>query len=254
MVIEPIAHIENAYTSKFGVPRQSGLVEEVLSRIVFEPEFRAAEALRGIEEFSHLWLIWGFHQALRKNGENPGREEAPGGGRGTGSAGSPEDPGAPAKAWSPTVRPPRLGGNERIGVFATRSPYRPNALGLSSVRLAGVKQERSRGTVLLVAGADLMNGTPIYDIKPYLPSADCHPDAAGGFTDRREKRRAAVRIPEEELRKLPAEDRTALEKVLAEDPRPAYQDDPGRVYAFEFAGRTVRFRAEGETLTVISIH
>ena len=222
MTLKIIARIENAYTSKFGVPRQSGLVEEVISRIVFEPEYRAAEALRGIEGFSHLWLIWGFHEANREE-------------------------------WRPTVRPPRLGGNTRIGVFATRSPYRPNALGLSSVRLTGVEKTKEQGHTLLVAGADLMNGTPIYDIKPYLPSADCHPDATGGFTDEREKRRVRVILPEEEAGCLLPRDREALRSVLEEDPRPAYQEDPERIYAFEFAGKRIRFRVEGQTLTVLSI-
>ena len=222
MEISAIARVENAYTSKFGVPRQSGLVEAVISRIVFEPAYRAEEAIRGLDGFTHLWLIWGFHEAKREG-------------------------------WSPTVRPPRLGGNTRIGVFATRSPYRPNGLGLSSVRLTGTEKTRDRGTVLLVAGADLMNGTPIYDIKPYLPSADCHPDAAGGFTESREKRRVRVYLPENEGRHMTAEHRTALEKVLAEDPRPAYQGDPERVYAFEFAGQTVRFRVAGDLLTVLAI-
>lgn len=219
MEITPIAWIENAYTSKFGVPRQSGLVEEVVSRIVFEPEYRAEEALRGIVDFSHLWLIWGFHE-LHGNG------------------------------WSPTVRPPRLGGNTRVGVFATRSPYRPNPLGLSSVRLLGVERTKEQGCVLRVAGADLMNGTPIYDIKPYLPSADSHPEAAGGFTEIREKRRVSVVLPETVGERLSPEDRAALEKVLAEDPRPAYQEDPERIYAFEFAGKTVRFQVREGVLTV----
>jgi len=214
-----IAHIENAYTSKFGVPRQSGLVEEVLSRIVFEPEYRVAEALRGIEDFSHLWLIWGFHEARREG-------------------------------WSPTVRPPRLGGNTRIGVFATRSPYRPNSLGMSSVRLIRTEKTTDRGNTLLVAGADLMNGTPIYDIKPYLPSADCHPEASGGFTD---ARRLRVAIPETEGKKMRPADLTALEKVLAEDPRPAYQEDPARIYAFEFAEKTIRFRVRDGLLSVTDI-
>ncbi len=222
MELKVIAHIENAYTSKFGVPRQSGLVDEVVSRIVFEPEYRVAEALRGIGDFSHLWLIWGFHQAN-------------------------------LEGWSPTVRPPRLGGNTRIGVFATRSPYRPNGLGLSSVRLTAVEKTPDCGTVLRVAGADLMDGTPIYDIKPYLPSADSHPDAAGGFTDSREKRRVRVVIPEGEGAKLEEEHRKALAKVLAEDPRPAYQDDPDRIYAFEFAERNISFQVKEDTLTVISI-
>ena len=222
MELQIIAHIENAYTSKFGVPRQSGLVEEVISRIVFAPDFRAAEALRGLEGFSHLWLIWGFHELNREG-------------------------------WSPTVRPPRLGGNTRMGVFATRSPYRPNPLGLSCVKLLGTEKTRDRGTVLRVAGADLMDGTPIYDIKPYLPSADCHPEASGGFTDRNEKRRVQVTIPEEEGAKLSPEDLRALEGLLREDPRPAYQEDPARVYAFEFAGKTVRFHVRDGLLTVEQI-
>ena len=220
--MEIIARIENDYTSKFGVPRQSGLVEEVLSRIIFEPKYRIPEALRGIEAFSHLWLIWGFHRAERED-------------------------------WSPTVRPPRLGGNRRIGVFATRSPYRPNGLGLSCVRLTAVREAPGQGTVLEVAGADLMNGTPIYDIKPYLPYADAHPEASGGFTAAVEKRHVRVQIPETLRDALPPASLTALEKVLSEDPRPAYQEDPERVYAFEFAGKTVQFRVEGKELSVTAI-
>ena len=216
-----IARIRNGYDGKFGVPRQSGLVEEVVSDIVFEPEYRVAEALRGIEEFSHLWLIWAFDRAEREE-------------------------------WSPTVRPPRLGGNKRVGVFATRSPYRPNAIGLSCVRLAAV-EKGSEGTVLKVAGADLMNGTPIYDIKPYLPYADCRPEATGGFTDRTEKRRVEVEIPSGLAEKIPEEERKALEAVLREDPRPAYQDDPERIYAFEFGGRHIEFRVEKGKLKVLEI-
>ena len=216
-----IARIRNAYDGKFGVPRQSGLVEQVVSTIVFEPEYRVAEALRGIEEFSHLWLIWSFDRAERET-------------------------------WSPTVRPPRLGGNQRVGVFATRSPFRPNAIGLSCVKLLGV-EKGSEGTVLKVTGADLMNGTPIYDIKPYLPYADCRPEATGGFTDRTEKRRVEVEIPEEYAGQMTAEDLEALKAVLREDPRPAYQDDPERIYAFEFAGKNVRFVVEGKVLKVVSI-
>lgn len=216
-----IARIRNGYDGKFGVPRQSGLVEEVISTVVFEPEYRVAEALRGIEEFSHLWLIWAFDRAEREE-------------------------------WSPTVRPPRLGGNTRVGVFATRSPYRPNAIGLSCVRLTAV-EKGSEGTVLKVAGADLMNGTPIYDIKPYLPYADCRPEATGGFTDRTEKRRVEVEIPADVAEKIPEEERNALEAVLREDPRPAYQDDPDRVYAFEFGGRHVEFKVDGGLLTVLEI-
>ena len=216
-----IARIYNAYDGKFGVPRQSGLVEEVVSTIVFEPEYRVPEALRGIEAFSHLWLIWAFDRTEREN-------------------------------WSPTVRPPRLGGNQRIGVFATRSPYRPNPIGLSCVRLIGVGKG-SEGTVLKVAGADLVNGTPIYDIKPYLPYADCKTDATGGFTDRTEKRRVEVEIPEELAGKMDEERLQALKAVLREDPRPAYQEDPERIYAFEFGGKHVVFRVENGVLTVLRI-
>ena len=216
-----IARIRNDYDGKFGVPRQSGLVEEVVSTIVFEPEYRVPEALRGIEAFSHLWLIWAFDRTEREN-------------------------------WSPTVRPPRLGGNQRIGVFATRSPYRPNPIGLSCVRLIGIGKG-SEGTVLKVSGADLVNGTPIYDIKPYLPYADCKTDATGGFTDRTEKRRVEVEIPEELAGKMDEERLQALKAVLREDPRPAYQEDPERVYAFEFGGKHVEFLVENGVLTVLRI-
>ena len=214
-----IARIHNSYDGKFGVPRQSGLVEQVVSTIVFEPEYRVDEALRGIEEFSHLWLIWAFDRAERET-------------------------------WSPTVRPPRLGGNQRVGVFATRSPYRPNAIGLSCVKLTGVEKGKD-GITLKVAGADLMNGTPIYDIKPYLPYADCRPEATGGFTDRTEKRTVEVEIPDEIAAGMDPEELEALKAVLEQDPRPAYQDDPERVYAFEFGGKNVRFRVEGKRLKVI---
>ena len=216
-----IARIHNAYDEKFGVPRQSGLANEVLSEIVFEKEYRVDEALRGIEDFSHLWLIWAFDRTEREE-------------------------------WSPTVRPPRLGGNRRVGVFATRSPFRPNAIGLSCVRLVG-KEKTGEGTVLKVAGADLMNGTPIYDIKPYLPYADCKPEATGGFTDRAEKRTVQVDIPTEMSRKLTPEEETALRAVLKEDPRPAYQEDPERVYGFRFAGKEIRFKVLDGTLTVIDV-
>jgi len=216
-----IARIRNGYDGKFGVPRQSGLVEEVISTVVFEPEYRVAEALRGIEGFSHIWLIWAFDRAEREG-------------------------------WSPTVRPPRLGGNKRVGVFATRSPYRPNAIGLSCVRLTAV-ETGGEGPVLKVAGADLMNGTPIYDIKPYLPYADCRPEATGGFTDRTEKRRVAVEIPAALAEKIPEEERKALAAVLREDPRPAYQDDPDRLYAFEFGGKHVEFRVGDGVLRVEAI-
>ena len=216
-----IARIHNPYDSKFGVPRQSGLADQVVSTVVFEPEYRVQEALRGIEEFSHLWLIWAFDRAEREE-------------------------------WSPTVRPPRLGGNQRVGVFATRSPYRPNAIGLSCVRLLGMEKS-GEGTVLKVAGADLMNGTPIYDIKPYLPYADCRPEATGGFTDRTEKRTVKVDIPGKTAKGINAQELEALKAVLEQDPRPAYQDDPERVYAFEFGGKHVEFKVNDHVLTVTEI-
>ena len=220
--MEPIAFIRNDFSSKFGVPRQSGLVPELLSEIEFAPAYRVPEAVRGIEDWSHLWLIWSFHKAGRAG-------------------------------WSPTVRPPRLGGNTRVGVFATRSPFRPNSIGLSCVKLEQVRMDPERGPILVVSGADLMNGTPILDIKPYLPLADCHPEATGGFTDTHEKRTVEVVCPEALLQLLPAESRQGLLGVLHEDPRPAYQDDPERVYGFGFAGYNVRFRVEGHVLTVIEI-
>jgi len=213
-----IARIHNAYDEKFGVPRQSGLAGEVISDIVFEEEYRAEEALRGIEEFSHLWLIWAFDRTERDT-------------------------------WSSTVRPPRLGGNKRVGVFATRSPFRPNAIGLSCVKLTGMEKTRE-GIVLKVAGADLVNGTPIYDIKPYLPYTDCHPEATGGFTDREEKRQVQVAFAPAAAEKLTAEDRQALADVLKEDPRPAYQDSPERIYGFRFGGKEIRFSVRNGVLTV----
>ncbi len=213
-----IARIHNAYDEKFGVPRQSGLAEEVVSTVVFEEEYRVPEALRGIEDFSHLWLIWAFDRAERDT-------------------------------WSPTVRPPRLGGNKRVGVFATRSPFRPNAIGLSCVKLLGT-EKTAEGTVLKVAGADLVNGTPIYDIKPYLPYADCRTEATGGFTDEVEKRTAIVRFSGEARKRLTEEEMKALESVLKEDPRPGYQTDPEREYAFSFGGKNIRFRVADGILTV----
>ena len=217
-VIRPIAHIESDFPEKFGIPRQALIVEELRARVVFEEEFRSDDALRGIEGFSHLWLIWQFSENLRAE-------------------------------YSPTVRPPRLGGNTRLGVFATRSPFRPNALGLSCVRLLGLEKDEKKGTVLLVAGADLMDGTPIYDVKPYLPYADSHPEAACGFApDPGATLHVAFASGAEE--KIPEDKREALRGVLANDPRPRYQHDPERVYAMSFAGLTLRFRVEGETLTV----
>ena len=216
-----IARIHNAYDEKFGVPRQSGLAEEVISTVVFEEEFRVAEALRGIEEFSHLWLIWAFDRAERDT-------------------------------WSPTVRPPRLGGNKRVGVFATRSPFRPNAIGLSCVRLLGV-EKTPEGNVLKVAGADLVNGTPIYDIKPYIPYADSRTDATGGFTDDVEKRTVNVEFSEAAGKQLTAEEQRELKAVLKEDPRPAYQENPEREYVFGFAGKQIHFRVRDNILTVTMV-
>lgn len=221
MEIIPIAHIYNSFDTKFGIPRQSGLVPELISEIVFEPEFRNPDALRGIEGFDRLWLIWHFSEARRES-------------------------------WSATVRPPRLGGNIRMGVFATRSPFRPNPLGLSCVQLIEVRQER-RGPVLRVAGADLMDGTPIFDIKPYLPYADAFPDAHGGFTDETRRETLAVEIPPECLARIPAAQREALRGVLAQDPRPTYQDDPERVYGMAFAGVDVRFTVSNGVLHVVEV-
>ena len=219
--VKVIARIRSDFPEKFGIPRQSGLVPELRAKVVFEPEFCSADALRGIEGFSHLWHIWQFSAAVRDT-------------------------------WSPTVRPPRLGGNERVGVFATRSPFRPNAIGLSCVKLEGVRHEDGLGDVLIVSGADLMDGTPIYDVKPYLPYADAHPEALGGFAPS-PKETIAVDCPPELLAKLPEGRREALLGVLAQDPRPQYQHDPERVYGMSFGGWDVKFRVRGETLEVLSL-
>ena len=222
MEFHPIAHIRSDFSEKFGIPRQSGLVEELTADVVFEPEYRDPSALRGLEGFSHLWLIWEFSKARREG-------------------------------WSPTVRPPRLGGNKRLGVFATRSPFRPNPIGLSCVRLVEVRQERELGPVLVVAGADLLDGTPIYDIKPYLPYADCKPEATGGFAAQPKGADLEVNCPAALLDAVPPEKRAALLAVLAQDPRPQYQDDSSRIYGMAFAGLEVRFRVEGDRLTVMEI-
>lgn len=219
--LKVIARMESQFPSKFGIPRQSGLVEELRSTVVFEPEFRNPDALRGMEGFSHLWLIWGF-SANRREG------------------------------WSPTVRPPRLGGNERLGVFATRSPFRPNPLGLSCVKLERVELSTPKGPVLHVSGADLMDGTPIYDIKPYVPYADCRPEAREGFATPPEGR-LRVEIPPEVERRILPERREALRGVLSWDPRPHYQDDPQRVYGMSFAGMEVKFTVAGEVLMVVEV-
>jgi tRNA-Thr(GGU) m(6)t(6)A37 methyltransferase TsaA len=216
-----IAHIRTDFPTKFGIPRQSGLVNELKAEIVFAPEYRCAEALRGLDGFSHIWLIWQFSEALRDD-------------------------------WSSTVRPPRLGGNKRMGVFATRSPFRPNAIGLSCVKLENIAQTE-QGPVLTVSGADLMDGTPILDIKPYLPLSDCRPEASGGFAAEHEDYALEVCVPEELLVRVEKSKRAALKAVLSQDPRPAYHSDSERVYGFEFAGYEVKFTVKGNVLTVCEI-
>ena len=218
--IEPIARIRSDFPTKFGIPRQAGIVDELESTVVFEPEYRHDEALRGLESFSHIWLIWQFSENLRTG-------------------------------WSPTVRPPRLGGNMRMGVFATRSPFRPNALGLSCVRLLGLEKHSRCGTVLRVAGADLMDGTPVFDIKPYVPYADCHPEASAGFAPDPGARLDVSFLPGT-VKCIPADKLAALRGVLANDPRPRYQHSPERVYALEFAGCEVKFTVDENRLTVVS--
>ncbi|MBR4549347.1 MAG: tRNA (N6-threonylcarbamoyladenosine(37)-N6)-methyltransferase TrmO [Oscillospiraceae bacterium] len=219
--IKTIARLHSDLPDKFGLPRQAGIVEELEGRIVFEPEYRNPDALRGLEGFSHLWLIWQFSESVRED-------------------------------FSPTVRPPRLGGNARLGVFATRSPFRPNALGLSCVRLLGIETDPALGPVLRVGGADLMDGTPIYDIKPYLPYADSRPEASAGFAPDPGETLEVVFAPGTE-EKIPAEKRAALRGVLAQDPRPRYQKDPERVYGLAFAGQNVKFRVENGCVTVTEV-
>ena len=220
--LKVIARIHTDLPEKFGLPRQSGLIPELRGRIVFEPEYRSADAVRGVEGYSHLWLIWQFSKAVRDT-------------------------------WSPLVRPPRLGGNEKMGVFATRSPFRPNAIGLSSVELERVELDRELGPVIYVCGVDLMDGTPIFDIKPYLAYADSHPDAVGGWTDVVERKYLQVECREELLEKVHPAQHKALLAVLANDPRPRYQDDPQRIYGLTFAQWNVKFRVEGETLHVTEV-
>ena len=220
--MEIIARVHSDFGEKFGIPRQSGLVEALESTVVFEPAFRNADALRGIEEFSHLWLIWQFSKAAEKG-------------------------------WSPTVRPPRLGGNTRMGVFATRSPFRPNHMGLSCVRLLGLENTASFGTVLKIGGADLLDGTPILDIKPYIPYADSRPEASGGFTDRTGDFLLDVDFPQPLLRQLPENKREAVLGVLSHDPRPSYQNDPARVYGLNFSDFNIQFTVQDKTLTVLTV-
>lgn len=224
--MKAIARIHNDLKSKFGLPRQSGLAPSLLSKIVFEPEFRNADALRGLEGFSHIWIIWDFSESH-------------------------------VEEWSPTVRPPRLGGNRRMGVFATRSPFRPNPIGLSCVRLESIDLDTPDGPVLIVSGADLMNGTPIFDIKPYLPGSDSRPDARDGFVGEHKQKLLEVVIPEKAIaalgKRLDKPQITALREILSQDPRPAYHDDPDRIYTLEYAGLEVRFRADSTTATVTGL-
>ncbi len=217
-----IARVRNDFPTKFGLPRQSGLAESLRSLIVFEKAFRVPEALRGLEAFSHIWLIWGFHQARRD-------------------------------AWSPTVRPPKLGGNTRMGVFATRSPFRPNALGLSCVRLERIVDLGEAGRALLVSGADMMDGTPVYDVKPYLPYADCRPEAVGGFADAHVSDAVPVDFPAALLARVPEDRRAALLEALRQDPRPAYQADDTRVYGMPYAGLDIRFCVQDSVLRVCDV-
>ena len=220
--ITAIAYIRTDFSSKFGIPRQSGLVDELEATIVFEPEYRNPDALRGIEEYSHLWLLWQFSECIDKE-------------------------------WTPTVRPPRLGGNKRMGVFATRSPFRPNPIGLSCVKLLGIDKTEKYGCVIRVSGADLLDGTPIYDIKPYLPYVDSHPEASNGFALEEKGAQVNVNFPDELIKIIPEAKREALVSVLAQDPRPAYQDIPDRIYGLEFAGFDVRFTVCNKELNVTEI-
>ena len=220
--MKTIARIHTDFPTKFGIPRQSGIIDSLQGRIVFEPEYRNAEAVRGLEEFSHIWILWEFSEAVRDK-------------------------------WSPTVRPPRLGGNVRKGVFATRSPFRPNPIGLSSVKLESVEIDPKLGPVLHVSGADLMDGTPIYDIKPYIAYTDSHPDAVSGFASKPAEYLLEVDFPEALLQSVPEHQRESLIAVLQHDPRPQYHDDPKRVYGMAFGGMEVKFKVEEGLLTVVGI-
>ncbi|MFV0352594.1 MAG: tRNA (N6-threonylcarbamoyladenosine(37)-N6)-methyltransferase TrmO [Oscillospiraceae bacterium] len=220
--LKTIAHMKSDFSSKFGIPRQSNIVDTLQSTIVFEPDYRNPNALRGLESFTHIWLIWGFSETERDT-------------------------------WSPTVRPPRLGGNARMGVFASRSPFRPNALGLSAVKISSIQQHPKLGPLIHVLGADLMDNTPIYDIKPYLPFADCHPEATGGYASAAPTPVLTVNIAENVIAPLPPQNRKALHDVLALDPRPSYQNDPNRVYGMPFAGFEIKFSVCDNVLTVHKI-
>ncbi|MBQ3554452.1 MAG: tRNA (N6-threonylcarbamoyladenosine(37)-N6)-methyltransferase TrmO [Clostridia bacterium] len=221
-IIKPIAYIRTDFKEKFGIPRQSGRAPSLCGRIVFLPEYRNPDAIRGLAEFSHIWLLFDFSESHRET-------------------------------WSATVRPPRLGGNARVGVFASRSPFRPNPIGLSSVRLEGIEQTENEGEVLIVSGVDLLDMTPIYDIKPYLPFSDCHPDAVGGYADTVCDMKLSVEFPERLLSLLPKEKQEAVIECLTEDPRPAYQDDANRIYSMNFSGFDIRFRVAENCLTVTEV-
>lgn len=221
-IMKIIGHIHTDFTTKFGIPRQSGIVKEAAGKIVFEKEYRIKEAFRGLDGFSHIWILWQFSEAVREN-------------------------------WSPTVRPPMLGGNKRVGVFATRSPYRPNNIGLSAVKLEKIDLETNEGPVLYVSGVDLMDGTPIYDVKPYLPYADSIPDAVGGFADEVENKELEVIFPSELADIVPEEKMPALMGILSDDPRPTYKEDSDREYGMEFGGYEIGFKVKDGVLTVIRV-
>ncbi|HJA93338.1 MAG TPA: tRNA (N6-threonylcarbamoyladenosine(37)-N6)-methyltransferase TrmO [Candidatus Eisenbergiella merdipullorum] len=220
--MKAIAHIRTDFHEKFGIPRQSGLVESLEGRIIFEPEFRHPDAVRGLDQFSHIWLLWQFSENEKKG-------------------------------WSVTVRPPRLGGNTRMGVFATRSPFRPNGIGMSCVRLKSVKFDDKLGPVLTVCGVDMMDKTPVLDIKPYIPLTDCHPEASEGYTKETRKHALQVEFPEELLAQYPEEKRKAAVAVLSQDPRPGYSSDPERIYGVAFAGYDIKFRVKDDVLTVCGL-
>lgn len=221
-ILKPIAHIHSDFPDKFGIPRQSGLIDSLKAEIIFEPEYRNPDAFRGLETYSHIWLIWGFSESIRSD-------------------------------WSPTVRPPRLGGNTRMGVFATRSPFRPNPIGLSSVRLETVKTHSEHGPVLYISGADLMDGTPIFDIKPYLSYVDSHPEASEGFAGSLKSYSLNIECPAKLSEQIPKDKREALFALLSQDPRPSYQNDAERIYRLRFAGMEIEFRVKNETAYIISI-
>lgn len=220
--LKVIAHIRSDFPAKFGLPRQSGLVDGIRAAVIFEPEYRDPDALRGIDGYTHLWLIWGFSMAH-------------------------------CDGWRPTVRPPRLGGNTSVGVFASRSPFRPNSLGLSSVRLCGVEHTEKHGDILIIAGSDMADGTPVYDVKPYLPFTDSHPDATGGFAEAVKDHSLSVVFPDGLLDMIPPDKREAIKGALSSDPRPAYQNDPDRIYGVLFSRFDVRFKVDGDTLTVCEV-